>query len=331
MECLAYTAKQLNHNFRKYYIIDTHGRLKSLWTSPVTLAYGVDYRLNNSELFGDRLKALSLEDRKNWKAEVTRGLERYNISRMEISRVKDELYKKRQKIQIGDYVTLKNYSRYPKFDAAKQGNIFQVMDRKYKMLVVKPLYGPDAIKTEEPVYTGDARLFTNQLLLRHLPKNLQEGLGAGIPLEPSNLFPWQISATPEDLAARKRQLDKLVKQVQRAGQAGRLKGAKGKKRNREIRDSDSDTSIATLSIYPQTMRGSAGSSGRSDVLPEGAARHEEGRGHAVPKRGDVVKPGHQREPLLSCERGIEDSKQNTGSGNRRRGFFKRMMRQFRKN
>ena len=293
---LPIVTRQLNHNFRRFYFLDSFNRVKSLWTSPINLAYGVSLRLTNREMFGDSFAEVSQPQRLAWRKQISSAIEKFNLSKLAISQERDRAFRVKAKIVPGTLVLLRNHGRYEKSEAARRPNIYTVVSRDDKRMTLSPMFGldPDEKKPLITRYVGDGIPFAQNELLQYLPREFQEGLGVIRPLKPAKEIPWQLLGDPQQIIAEKKFLQRILQQVTKAGKQRKLlkEPTVNSGSGDESDDDDGNSSVATISVARDSE-----SNIDLPLLPASKSAHKSsgglpaqkiGRPQARPARGTIT-------------------------------------------
>ena len=182
--------KIINYNFRRYYAL-RDGKIKAIWTSPMQLAFpGVEARMKLRDLLGDRNLSMPLEEQREWKLALQKATNEYNVERYEAQQKIDEAFD--PKIQEGDIVLLMETRDKEKKLRTYKINLYKVISREKRKAKIKPLFGPAKARSKMyEVYVGFLTKFSQTELIRHLPRSLQQALGANIPLKGGKDLPEQ--------------------------------------------------------------------------------------------------------------------------------------------
>ena len=222
LNAFPYVTRAINYCYRRYYIIQDN-KIKSIWTNPLQLAYNIEARLRLKDLLGDREQPLSLTAQREWKKRLTEAMGAFEDNKQELQRQLDA--KEDDVITTNSIVLIKHTRREKRRTATFYKNLYKVVSRKHRKVVVKPLFGdPKLRSTLYDVYVGHLVPFSQSELLRHLPPKYQVALGANVPLKPQFELPeqlWDFDDTERGKmdALIEKEMKKYAKKQARQGKA----------------------------------------------------------------------------------------------------------------
>ena len=210
MEAYPHVTQIINTNYRRYWIIE-QGKIKSIWASPEQLAFNSDSRFQMNSLLGDREVPLSLKEKQKWKNEFQEACNHFNDDKMEIQRMIDAKFK--PKIVKGDIVILKRIKAEERKVMTFYINLYEVVSRNNREVVVKCLYGPPGVCSYlYSVHAGHLELWKQDELVQYLPEDYRKALGYFTTIKSGREIPEQLWSFPEtELGRGRKAIDKRLK------------------------------------------------------------------------------------------------------------------------
>ena len=188
VKMLPIALRQFNSLVKSYFGF-AKGKIQTIRTTPLSLAFLEDRSMTLEDLLGN--PPVDHATKLKWKSDVLDAMQKYEETRHERQKQLDDQFKSHQRIVPGSHVLIRRFSRYKKRNHTYTKNIFKVLERHNRKLVVSSVFGRPQVLS---VYIGNVKLFQDDVLLQFLSPELCLALGAGIKLDADRQLPFELES-----------------------------------------------------------------------------------------------------------------------------------------